>query len=104
VKVEVINKGEISDRLIIMVHGSMDSFLTCEYKSIIEQAVENSKKILIEIDISNVNYIDSNAICFLVKLSKKLDVQGRALKVSNPIKSIESLFKSCSLNNLIIMD
>ena len=96
-----INYSELEDIFIVLFKGTLDIFNLQRIKESVEEQIKGKKKVIF--DMTDLEYIDSAGIGFIVGTLKRLKSEGsdRSLAICGLNEYLEGIFKLISFSRLI---
>jgi len=88
-----------SNPIKVKIKGEISSFTLDKVREFFSQYTEIGDDI--HIDMSELNYIDSSGIGFLILVSEKLRKFNKKLKILNPSPNLQNLFKLIHLGKIV---
>jgi len=80
------------NNLVIYLYGDVDNKACSEYKEEIVNIINRYVSLNVELDLSNVTFIDSSGIGMILGRYNQLNNQNRSLTIRGVSKSIDKLF------------
>ncbi|MDY6967696.1 MAG: STAS domain-containing protein [Spirochaetota bacterium] len=94
-----IDINESSDNVTIVVSGDIEMMTIKEFKTKLLDIGQNIDK-NIDIDLSNVDYIDSSGVGVLITLLKQQKKKGKTLKINKVSQKVLNILKLSSLSDI----
>lgn len=91
------------DYKLVEIKGDLDIYAEDEFRDFIELELENIDKDLV-IDIKDLDYLDSTGLGLFMKIYKKVNEEGKSVKIINPKENILKLFKITDLTEVFNME
>lgn len=91
------------DYKLVEIKGDLDIYAEDEFRDFIELELENIDKNLV-IDIKDLDYLDSTGLGLFMKIYKKVNEEGKSVKIINPKENILKLFKITDLTEVFNME
>lgn len=88
---------------LVEIKGDLDIYAEDEFRDFIELELENIDKNLV-IDIKDLDYLDSTGLGLFMKIYKKVNEEGKSVKIINPKENILKLFKITDLTEVFNME
>jgi len=95
----LLEKKTVGDVLVVAVGGELTPSSTAEFAAQIERLVDAGHSRLV-LNLSQLEYINSTALGFLVKLSKRLREARSDLVISRPSKFFETTVRTLGLDSI----
>ncbi len=95
-EIEVIDQDDI---IVLKVHGDIEMMTIKTFKQKLFEVGQNTEKD-IEIDLSDVDYIDSSGVGVLISLLKLQKKKGKALKMEKVSSKVLNVLKLSSLSDV----
>jgi len=97
-----IEVKETKDQVIIAVEGDIEMMTIKDFKEKLFDMGHNIQKD-IEIDLSNVDYIDSSGVGVLISLLKLQNKKGKKLKITKASPKVLNVLRLSSLSDVFEM-
>lgn len=98
--IDVINK---SDRSIVNLSGEIDAYTAPQLKEKLIP-LSQQKGHIVEVDLENINYMDSTGLGVFINALKSTKEHGSSLKLVNIQERVLRLFKITGLDEIIDLD
>lgn len=98
--IDVINK---SDRSIVNLSGEIDAYTAPQLKEKLIP-LSQEKGHIVEVDLENINYMDSTGLGVFINALKSTKEHGSSLKLVNIQERVLRLFKITGLDEIIDLD
>jgi len=92
----IINKSQ--EKITIAVEGNLEATAIKTFNDKIAQITEFNKSV--EVDMANVEYVDSSGIRALLSLSKKVKESGHAFSLINCSENVKRILKLTTINEI----
>lgn len=93
-------RTDTEDKTTLSISGSLDAMTAPEIRPIVDEIADASPK-SVEVDVSELELIDSSGVAVLVSLFKRVKAGGGSMRVTGLTGQPESIFRLLRLDRLL---
>jgi len=86
------------DVTLVAVSGDLDAYSVPELRSVLTRVIDATESVIVEVDLSQVTFIDAGGIALLVGQQRRLNSLGRELMLSGLSHGVERVLKVTGLS------